>query len=125
MQKCEFGACGPGASKFSQGPGAVILGGAATIGCIALEPCGAIEGILAGVAVIGTAIGVEDSISQMPQHDRGNVADTGIEDEARTRFPNLDICSALRLLQQEAAGNSAKLQRIKKAQKAYGCRQSR
>ena len=75
----HWSACGPGASTFSQGPGAIALGGAATIGCVLAEPCGAVEGILAGIAVIGTAIGVQDSISQMSQHGRGNVSDTGIE----------------------------------------------
>lgn len=43
--QCEFAACGPGVSPFAPGASSVALGGAATIGCVLLEPCGAVEGI--------------------------------------------------------------------------------
>lgn len=104
------------------GPGIVLAGGG-TLLCQIAEPCGIIEDValVAGVVVSGGAL------VWMSQHGRGRVSDTGIENEARQRFPRLDMCSALDLLMAEAksAGDTAKQQRIKKTQKAFGCRQSR
>ena len=61
---------------------------------------------------------------------RGNQADTGIMNEAyqlieRKRAAN--ICNALDILMEEAkeAQDKQKQQRIKKTQKAKGCRHSR
>ncbi len=95
-----------------------------TVVCQFVEPCGAIEDglVVGGVLLTGAA-----AIWEMSQHGRGNMADTGIENEARQQFPNLDMCSALDLLMRaaKASGDTQKQQRIKKTQKAYGCRQSR
>ncbi len=60
----------------------------------------------------------------------GNQADSGIMDEARELIATgaaTAICAALDILMNaaRAAGDKAKMQRIKKTQKAKGCRRSR
>lgn len=70
-------------------------------------------------------------ISRPLQAAPGNVSDTGIMEEARAlvasgRFPN--ICAALEALYNAArcgGGDSARAERIKRTQKAQGCRGSR
>lgn len=121
-ESCDFGACG-GIPSDNFGPG-LVTAGAGTVICQIAEPCGAIED---GLFVGGLVLTGAAAIWEMSQHGRGNVADTGIENEARQQFPNLDMCSALDLLMRaaKAAGDTQKQMRIKKTQKAYGCRQSR
>jgi hypothetical protein len=76
------------------------------------------------------SIGVEDIISQISQHGRGNQADIGIGSETQQLVAQgvaNSICTALDILMQQAksVGDAAKWQRIKKTQKSYGCRLSR
>jgi hypothetical protein len=71
----------------------------------------------------------------MGQHGRGNVADSGIQAEVNELLSPTDgnppkakdICDALAQLLKKAQceGDTAKIQRIKKTQKYYGCRGSR
>ncbi len=101
------------------------------------------EIIIIGVWIIGDALawallviaallalGIEEIIYQPYQMSKGgkqNVADTGITNEARALIAAglaKTMCEALAILwdRATAARDKAKLQRIKKTQKYYGCR---
>nr|WP_255551558.1 RHS repeat-associated core domain-containing protein [Granulicella sp. dw_53] len=115
---CEFGACGAGPSSFQAAGGAV----AGTIVCQLAEPCGAIEDSL---LVIGAAA-IAGIDAYNIYRGRTNVADTGITSEAQQlvssgKFPS--ICAALAFLQ-STTRDSARLQKIKATQKAFGCRRN-
>lgn len=110
---CEFGPCGGG---FQAGAGA------GAIACQLAEPCGAIADTAAIIAVGGMLI--YDGVNIY--RGRTNVADTGITSEAQQlvgsgRFPS--ICAALAFLQ-STTRDSARLQKIKATQKAFGCRRN-
>jgi hypothetical protein len=58
----------------------------------------------------------------------GNVADTGILEEARGLIQSglaTTICEALDILIKNAKGDSVKIQKIKATQKSEGCRRRR
>ncbi len=79
-----------------------------------------------GILVVGLAIAGYTVLMA----SSGNQADTGIMDEVQALIragQAATVCAALELLMQLAkqAGDRAKIQRIKKTQKAKGCRHSR
>lgn len=118
IQSYEFGACGAGPNGFQAAGGAV----AGTIVCQFAEPCGAIEDSL---LVIG-AVAVAGIDAYNIYRGRTNVADTGITSEAQQlvssgKFPS--ICAVLAFLQ-STTRDSARLQKIKATQKAFGCRRN-
>lgn len=76
------------------------------------------------------AVGLVHAGATVLMSKPGNVADTGIMDEVRALIEAAKaatICAALQLLMDAArlAGDKKKMQRIKKTQKANGCRHSR
>ena len=85
-------------------------------------------GILAGTALIAGGVWAYQNF--MSQHGRGNQADTGIMQEVHDLIAAgraATVCAALSLLMQaaETACDSGRIQRIKRTQKANGCRHSR
>ena len=116
---CEFGACGGGVGSFQQGVAGAIGG---TIVCQIAEPCGAIEDT---ALIVGTLIvGGLDIYNYY--RGRTNVADTGITSEAQQLVSSgkfSSICAALAFLQ-STTRDSARLQKIKATQKAFGCRRN-
>jgi hypothetical protein len=101
----DMGPCNPIGSGF-QAAAAGAIGG--TIICELAEPCGGIEDLLIlGGMVIYFAKGGK----------QGNVSDTGILADARSRYPNLPLCglggSLQKLLQEaKAQGDTARVQKI-------------
>jgi hypothetical protein len=83
--------------------------------------------IVGGVVIAAAALLVGTGYILMSQHGRGNVSDTGIEQEARSLIAAgtaATMCAALALLMELArrAGDTARMQRIKRTQKAHDCR---
>ena len=117
---CEFGACGGLPDGFQAQAAAPVI--AAPI-CAIAEPCGAIV-LGAAIAITGIEAGVAGY--QIYQRGRTNVADTGITSEAQQLIAQglaKTMCEALAILQRQTR-DSAKLQKIKATQKAFGCRRS-
>jgi len=113
---CDFGACGSGPTGFQAGAAAGV------IACQFAEPCGAIADTAAIFAIGGMLVADGVAIYR----GRTNVADTGITSEARElvssgKFPS--VCAALSFLQ-STTRDSARLQKIKATQKAFGCRRN-
>jgi RHS repeat-associated protein len=143
---CEFGVCvgGAGGSGFSGDGG---LGEAIAVECLSNPLCAATAGALGLGGYMIWKITPAKPI-QVPSdfhyagpqiliqpptilfRGKGNVADTGITEEANQliqagKAP--DICNALDQLMSaaKAAGDTARVLRIKRTQKAMGCRASR
>jgi hypothetical protein len=74
---------------------------------------------------IGTRIGNAIGQAILSKGGRGNVADTGVVEQAQQLMrqnPGITICQALQMLIDAAKGNPAQQQKIKATQKQYGCR---
>jgi hypothetical protein len=105
-------------------PAAPVVGGAISTGVMELLAA-------AGLVTLTTMESdTPNTQSEMAQHGKGNVADTGIVGEAQALIAAgaaAEMCAALEILMQAArtAGDKAKMQRIKATQKAYGCRRHR
>ena len=88
----------------------------------AAGPPGWVVGAVIGLVILGAVL--------MASHGRGNVADTGIMDEANALIAAgqaATICAALAILlaAAQSAGDADKIRRIQTTQKAKGCRHSR
>ena len=106
-------------------PAAPVVGGAVVSG---------VTEFLIALGLVGAATTLESDTPrtdmQMGQHGGGNVADTGVVNEAQALIAAgtaAEICAALAILMEAArrAGDKAKMQKIKATQKAYDCRRHR
>jgi len=105
-------------------PAVPLVGGAVSTG---------ITELLAAVGLV-TLTTIESDTpgtqSEMGQHGKGNVADTGVVSEAQAIIAAgaaTEICAALEILMEAArrAGDKAKMLKIKATQKAFNCRRHR
>jgi hypothetical protein len=116
-------------------PAAIIVGEAVAGGAAAGGiTTGGVLFTVGGAAGIAGLTQLESDVatgkSEMAQHGKGNVADTGIVNEAQALIAAgtvANICAALELLMAaaRAARDTAKMLKIKATQKAYGCRRHR
>jgi hypothetical protein len=117
-----------GAEALS-GAGAALLAFEASGGA-EVEAATGPPGWVVGAVIVVAAAALLGAGYLMSQHGRGNVADTGIMQEAQAIVAAgtaATLCAALELLMRaaQAAGDSSRQQRIKATQKAKGCRHSR
>jgi hypothetical protein len=105
-------------------PAVPLVGGAVSTGITELL---AAAGLVTLTTIESDTPGTQ---SEMAQHGKGNVADTGVVSEAQALIAAgaaAEICAALEILMAAArrAGDTAKMQKIKATQKAFNCRRHR
>jgi RHS repeat-associated protein len=116
------------------GPGIIAAPGTA----IARLTLGATAGGIAGGSIYDASQALGDWLdgAMFAQRGKGNVGDTGIEDEMRKLIERagpgaLDVCTALEMLMdaanaiQDQCERAAKKEKIKRTQKKFNCRRSR
>jgi hypothetical protein len=83
-------------------------------------------GTMGGYVALGALAGI--GAGHILMASQGNVADTGIINEAQALIAAgkaANMCEALQILMDQAKGNASRKNRIKATQKAKGCRHSR